>query len=54
MASKKKLDEQKRKEEQERLAAVHRDFLDTFSNAPKLDKAWVRAGTAESERRGKL
>ena len=53
MSMKRKLEEQRKKEEEERLAAVHKDFLDSFSDAPKLDKAWVKAGTAESERRGK-
>ncbi|XP_067948081.1 U2 snRNP-associated SURP motif-containing protein-like [Watersipora subatra] len=50
MATKRKLEEQRKKEEEERLAAVHKDFLDSFSDAPKLDKTWVRAGTAETER----
>lgn len=50
MATKRKLEELRKKEEEERLAAVHKDFLDSFSDAPKLDKAWVRAGTADTER----
>lgn len=54
MATKRKLEEQRKKEEEERLAAVHKDFLDSFSDAPKLDKAWVKAGTAESERKGMM
>lgn len=52
MATKRKLEEQKKKEEEERLANVQKEFLDDFSDAPKLDKAWVRAGTAEAERKG--
>ena len=50
MATKRKLEELRKKEEEERLAAVHKDFVDSFSDVPKLDKPWVRAGTAETER----
>lgn len=53
MASKKKTEEQRRKEEQQRLAAAHKEFVDAFADGPKLDKTWVRAGTDESERRGR-
>lgn len=52
--SKKKVDEQRKREEEERLAAAHKEFLDAFSDGPKLDKTWVRGGTADSERRGNV
>jgi len=52
MSSKRKLEEQKRKEEEERLAAAQKEFVESFSDAPKLDKAWVKAGTVADEKKG--